>query len=114
MPLPTFGFSMTKTLKDEIIEQVERLGGAQQRQVLDFARSLALPAPVRGRDLLRFAGSLPPADLAEITQAILEGCEKVERNACRRRANSRAPLIFLPPKHLPQSAPLLTFSLTSA
>ncbi len=72
---------MTKPLKDEIIEQVDRLDAPQQRRVLDFARRLTAAPAVPGRELLRFAGSFPPPDLAEITQAIAEGCEAVDRNA---------------------------------
>jgi hypothetical protein len=72
---------VSKPLKDEIIEQVARLDLPQQRQVLDFARTLTVAIAVPGRNLLRFAGSFPPADLAEITQAILEGCETVDQNA---------------------------------
>ena len=72
---------MNKPLKDKVIEQMDRLDAPQQRQVLDFARRLTAAPSVPGQDLLRFAGSLPPADLAEIAQAIKEGCETVEPNA---------------------------------
>lgn len=71
---------MSKTLKDEIIEQVTRLEAPQQRKVLDFARGLGTPAGTSGRDLLRFAGSIDSADLEKISQAIQEGCEKIEPN----------------------------------
>ena len=71
---------MPKTIKDEIIEQVERLEVPQQRKVLDFARGLRTPAGTPGRELLRFAGSIDPSDLETISQAIQEGCEKVEPN----------------------------------
>jgi hypothetical protein len=71
---------MSKTLKDEIIEQVTRLETPQQRKVLDFARGLGTPVGTSGRELLRFAGSIDPADLAAISKAIQEGCEKVEPN----------------------------------
>lgn len=72
---------MSKTVKDQIIEQVERLRDPQQRQLLDFARRLASSAATPGRDLFRFAGSIAPADLTAMSQAIQEGCEKVEPNA---------------------------------
>jgi len=71
---------VAKPLKDEIIEQVDRLDAPQQRQVLDFARRLTAAPAVPGRELLRFAGSFPAADLAEISRAIAEGCETVEPN----------------------------------
>lgn len=71
---------MAKSLKDEIIEQVARLEGPQQRKVLDFARGLGTPSGTPGRELLHFAGSIDRADLEAISQAIQEGCEKVEPN----------------------------------
>ncbi len=72
---------MSQTVKDKIMEQIERLPDPQQRQVLDFARRLAAPSSVPGRDLLRFAGSIDPADLEAMSQAVLEGCEKIDLNA---------------------------------
>lgn len=71
---------MPKSLKDEIIEQVEMLEAPQQRKVLDFVRGLRTPLGTPGRELLRFAGSFDPADLEVISRAILEGCENVEPN----------------------------------
>ena len=71
---------MTKTVKDEIIEQVDSLAAPQQRKVLDFARRLTMPAGTPGRDLMRFVGSIDPADLEAMSHAIQEGCEKIEPN----------------------------------
>jgi len=70
-----------KTVKDEIIDQVDRLDTPQQRRVLDFARRLTVPAGTPGRDLMRFVGCIDPADLDAMSHAIQEGCEKVEPNA---------------------------------
>lgn len=72
---------MTKTVKDEIIEQVERLAPPQQRQVLEFARDLTKSAGTPGRDLLHFAGCIDPVDLQIMSRAIQEHCEKIEPNA---------------------------------
>ena len=72
---------MTKTVKDEIIDQVDRLDAPQQRKVLDFARRLTVPAGTPGRDLMRFVGSIDPADLDAMSHAIQESCEKIEPNA---------------------------------
>ncbi len=72
---------MNRSVKDQIIEQVERLDDSGRRQVLDFTRRLAAVSPAPGLDLMRFAGSIPPPDLLAITKAIQEGCEKVEPNA---------------------------------
>jgi len=72
---------MSQSVTERIIEHVERVSDSQQRQVLDFARRLAGPSGVRGRDLLHFAGSIDPADLEAMSKAIQEGCEKVDENA---------------------------------
>ena len=72
---------MKRSVKDQIIEQVERLDDRERRQVLDFTRRLASSPPTPGRNLLHFAGTIAPSDLEAITQAIQEGCEKVEPNA---------------------------------
>jgi hypothetical protein len=65
--------------KDEMLRQLEQLPAELQRRVLEFARSLA-PDRLQGTagsSLLRFAGTMPPQDAAEIRQAIEDGCEQV-------------------------------------
>ena len=79
--MPRFTIGMNRSVKDQIIEQVERLDDSRRRQVLDFTRRLGAFATVPGRDLMRFAGSIAPPDLLAITRAIQEGCEKVEPDA---------------------------------
>ena len=71
---------MPRTLKDEIIQEVGRLDAPQQRKVLDFARGLSTPDGAPGRKLLKFAGTIKQRDLDAISEAIQEGCEKVEPN----------------------------------
>ncbi|MGD0693862.1 MAG: hypothetical protein ABSB82_03325 [Terriglobia bacterium] len=71
---------MIQTVKDQIIEQVDRLAEPQQRQVLEFAQKLTPPRGVAGKDLVRFAGAIDPKDLEDISKVILEGCEKVDLN----------------------------------
>jgi hypothetical protein len=66
---------MSRTIKEQIIEQVDRLDDSRQQQVLDFARRLTTPAGTPGRKLLHFAGSIDPADLKAMSQAIQEGCD---------------------------------------
>lgn len=72
---------MERTVKDDIIEQVDRLGPDKQRRVLDFARRLDAPAGTPGRELLIFAGAIDHQDLEEMSLAIEEGCEQVDPNA---------------------------------
>jgi hypothetical protein len=72
---------VTKTFKDEITEQVDRLNASHQRRVLDFARRLTEPTGTPGRNLKHFAGCIDPVDLDAMSRAIQDGCEKIEPNA---------------------------------
>lgn len=78
--LTYIGLDMYRTIKEEIIRQVDRLDSPSQQRVLDFARGLTSPVGTPGRVLLKFAGLIDASDLAAISQAIQEGCEKVEPN----------------------------------
>ncbi len=71
---------VSAVLERELHQQLEHLPFGQQRQVLDFARALARARiqGVAGRTLLQFAGTIEPDELAVMSQAITEGCEKVE------------------------------------
>jgi hypothetical protein len=65
---------------DEVVEQLKVMPQPLQRQVLEFVRSL-VKAEVRGtpgRQLLRFAGSIPSDDLQLMREAIEQGCERVD------------------------------------
>ena len=63
-------------------DQLEQLPPEQQRQVLEFARSLAAShvRGVPGSTLLRFAGAIEPDDLEAMKQAINGDCEQVNAN----------------------------------
>jgi hypothetical protein len=80
-PLPTVEMIVSEKLKSQILEQLDRLDDPQREQVLDFARRLAAPAGTPGRNPMSFAGSIDPADLKAMAEAIQEGCEKIESNA---------------------------------
>jgi len=80
VPPATFAFNMGTSIRDQIIEQVDRLNEPQQRQLLELARRLAAPEGTPGWKLLRFAGSIDPADLEAMSEAIQEGCERVDPN----------------------------------
>ena len=69
-------------LEKELHEQLEHLPIGQQQQVLDFARALAAARPrgVPGHQLLHFGGAIQADDLKAISQAVEEGCEKVNAN----------------------------------
>jgi len=70
---------MNTTVEKDIHEQLTRLPIERQRQVLEFARALAIVKVhgVHGQGLLHFAGTIYHEDLTSIEQAIKEGCEKV-------------------------------------
>ena len=67
------------TLERALHDQLDQLPFEQQRQVLEFARALAAAhmRGVPGHTLLRFAGTIEATDLAVMTQAIDDSCEKV-------------------------------------
>jgi hypothetical protein len=72
--------NMSQTVREQIIEQVDRLDDAQQRQVLEFARRVAAPSAAASPDLLRFAGSIDRSDLDKMSKAIEDGCERVDQS----------------------------------
>ena len=69
---------MSDSVKEQILKQLVGLSEDQQLRVLSFARSLASPDGVAGSDLLRFAGAIEKAELQTMSQAIEEGCEKID------------------------------------
>ena len=69
------------TVQTELMKQVEQLPLAQQRQVLDFARTLANASTGEPpKDFLDLFGTLPSEDAKEMMEAIEEGCEQVNPN----------------------------------
>jgi hypothetical protein len=71
---------MSTDLQEQVLKQMRQLPERQQQQVLNYARALAeLSKPIGGpgKDLLKFAGTIPAADVGRMAEAIEEGCEKV-------------------------------------
>jgi hypothetical protein len=70
----------SRSVRDRVLEEMERLGPEDRGRILDFARSLgSAPAHgTRGSELLRFAGSVTPQVAEELTAAIEEGCERID------------------------------------
>lgn len=65
---------------DEVVEQLRVMPQPLQMQVLEFVRSL-VQAEIRGtsgQQLLRFAGSIPSADLQLMHKAIAQDCERID------------------------------------
>lgn len=74
--------SMTHTVKDNLISQIDKLPYDLQIRVLDFVQALLISAPrgVKGKSLLRFEGAISKDDLQLMSKAIEEECEKVDIN----------------------------------
>jgi len=70
------------SIVDKVIEQLKALPHELQWRVLEFTRALAVSTPhgVPGRQLLRFAGSIPMDDVQLMREAIEQGCEQVDAN----------------------------------
>ncbi len=73
---------ISPTLEQELREHLSHLPLEQQRQVVDFARALAVARVrgVAGHTLLQFAGTIEADDLATMAQAIEDDCEQVNSN----------------------------------
>ena len=73
---------MTTSIADQVIEQLKIMPQDLQYQVLEFARNLTSSkiTGVPGKQLLRFAGSIPKEDLQLMSEAIKQDCEKVDVN----------------------------------
>jgi hypothetical protein len=74
--------SMETPIVEEVIEQLKGLPQELQVRVLEYTRSLAQSAPrgIPGRQLLRFAGVIPLDDVELMSEAIEQGCERVDAN----------------------------------
>ncbi|NDJ17900.1 hypothetical protein [Myxacorys almedinensis] len=73
---------MNISVIDEIIERLKVMPQHLQWQVLEFTRTLSRTKVrgIAGKQLLRFAGSIPPDDLQLIREAIEQDCEQVDVN----------------------------------
>ena len=69
----------TQTVTTKIFAELNDLSLEKQQEVLAFARSLkSRPVGVKGSSLLGFAGNIPSSDLAQMEEAIEEGCERID------------------------------------
>ena len=69
-----------KSLRDDLIDQIEKLPRELQVKVLDFAKNLQSDGSrgVKGRELLQFEGAIDDDDLNLIAEAIKEGCGSID------------------------------------
>ena len=70
------------SLKEQIIAELDKLTPTQQQQMLEIVKSFQsdLPPGTPGEVLLEHMDSFEfePDDLAEMAQAIEEGCEQID------------------------------------
>jgi hypothetical protein len=73
---------MSNVLVATVTEQLKTLPDDLQRQVLDFVYALkaSIHNGVSGKHLLQFAGFIPQDDLLRMSQAIEEGCGRIDSN----------------------------------
>jgi hypothetical protein len=71
---------MDTPILDKLIEQLKIMPQDLQWRVLEFARTISGSTiqGVPGRQLLRFAGSIPPDDVQLMRQAIEQDCEQLD------------------------------------
>ena len=74
---------MDLSITQEILARLHELPASQQQLVLEVVRSLASHKPqgVPAKDLLPLTGTITAEDAREMTNAIEEGCERVDANA---------------------------------
>ena len=74
---------MDPSITQEIVERLHELPASQQQLVLDVVRSMASQKPqgVPAKDLLPLTGDITAEDARQMTNAIEEGCERVDTNA---------------------------------
>ena len=73
---------MNITIIDEVVEQLQVMPQDLQWQVLEFVRTLikVKVSGTPGKNLLNFAGSIPPDDLQLMREAIGQDCERIDVN----------------------------------
>ncbi|MEW6351853.1 MAG: hypothetical protein AB1646_22620 [Thermodesulfobacteriota bacterium] len=73
---------MDTTIKSQVLQEMESLPESLQRRVLEYVQALqkAERRGVPGKDLLQFVRAIPPDDLALMSRAIEEECERVDVN----------------------------------
>ena len=65
------------SLKDQLLNEFDKLSPDQQKEILDFAKSLTRPRGVPARSLRKFAGRISLEDIEKMEEAI-EDCERID------------------------------------
>jgi len=68
------------TIERELQQQLARLGSAEKKMVLEYARTLPTQRGTSGAALLAALKriNIPPEDLRAMRDAIEEGCERID------------------------------------
>ncbi|MDY6804259.1 MAG: hypothetical protein SXA11_10690 [Cyanobacteriota bacterium] len=71
---------LAQNVEKEIIILLRKMNEKQRQEILNFARFLTTKKPVgvRGKDLLKFAGSIPYEELDNMAKAIEEEFGRVD------------------------------------
>lgn len=71
---------MSDAVRDQIMDQLARVSEEEQRRILEIVRSMAAKpgGGVSGSSLLRFAGTIDSDDARRMSEAIEDGCERID------------------------------------
>jgi hypothetical protein len=80
-------------VEQELMGWISKLGAENQRRVLEFVRSLALPQSISGDSLIERAHEVnfDPRDLADMQQAIEAGYERITSREVEHHRPHHAP-----------------------
>lgn len=71
----------TKSFENEFLKTLELLNKEQQNKAITYLKALLKRTKRNNQEaLLQFAGSLKPEDIQEISSAIVQGCENIDKN----------------------------------
>ena len=71
---------ISKSLENEILKSLNLLEKEQQDRVLNYIKSLLKRSKGSQANLLQFAGSFDSKELEQISKAIEDGCENIDKN----------------------------------
>lgn len=80
----------TPAVKKQILEDLDRLSPELQQRAADLVHGLVETTPrgTPGRELLRFSGTLDDESARQMSEAIEEGCERVDLDRCALDTNT--------------------------
>ena len=71
----------SKAFENEFLKSLGLLSKAQQNKVLSYVKSLLNGTKSTNQQgLLKFAGSIDPKSIKEMSMAVTAGCENIDKN----------------------------------